>query len=131
MFTGIPHTEVESVWGEIVGLIVKACESCNGRYLATDVKKLLKDRKWQLWVYRESDIQAICVTEILLYPRKKYCRIVMGIGRDRTAWQDHRKTIEEWARSQGCDGIESIARIGWKRIFTDWQHTHEYLERTL
>jgi hypothetical protein len=130
MFTGIPYTSVDEVWKDVLPWIESACKSARGKFEPDDYRLALIARDMQLWTYRDKHgVAAVCVTEIVKYPRKKYCRIVIGTGRNRKAWQDYRKTIEEWAVSQGCDGMESFARKGWARIFTDYQTTHIVLER--
>ena len=133
MFTGIPHTELDSVWQEVLPWIESACRRTNGRYLASDIYRSLQLRETQLWAYRNGGIEAVCVTEIIKYPRKKYCRILIGTGRNRQNWQHHVLDIEQWAWAQECDGMESFARIGWWRAFyrtlTGWKFTHEYIEK--
>lgn len=128
-FTGILHTEIESVWPEVRPFIASACERMSGRMDEEDVKRFLLSGDMQLWVNRKEEITAVCVTEVINYPKKKACRIFIGTGKNRRDWQNYRWVIEEWARSQGCDGMESFARKGWARIFTDYKSTHIILEK--
>lgn len=131
MFTGVLHTEIDSVWPEVEPWIKQACERMCGRYEPKHIKQRLIDRSMQLWTYRDAHgVAAVCVTHIEEYPTgKKYCRIFMGMGRNRREWQDSRHIIEQWARSQGCDGMESFARRGWTKIFNDYRHSHNILEK--
>jgi len=130
MFTGIPHTDIDAVWDEVLPWVELACKRMRGRMYPEDIKKFLNDRAMQLWTFRDvHGVAAICVTEIINYPQKKYCRIFIGSGRNRKDWQNHRKTIENWAQSEGCDGVESMARMGWGKIFDDYKQTHIVLEK--
>lgn len=103
-----------------------------GKMIPEDLFNYLENREMQLWIYRDPHgVAAVCVTEIVSYPRKKYCRIFIGTGRNRRDWQHHRKSIEEWAKAQKCDGMESFARKGWAEIFNDYKNTHIILEKEL
>jgi hypothetical protein len=126
-FRGIPHDQILSVWPGVVHWIEAACDT-NGKYHQNDILTALLNRDMQLWTY---GTDAVCVTEIIQYPRKKYARILIGTGRGRANWQHCRETIETWAKAQGCHGIESLARNGWKRIFKDYSQTHLLLEKIL
>ena len=133
MFTGILHTEIDSVWSEVLPWIEQACGRMRGRMRAEHVKEFLENRTMQLWVYRDAHgVAAVCVTEIVNYPLKKYCRIFIGTGRKRREWQHYVGVIEAWAKSMRFDGIESFARIGWWRAFfksIGFQRTHEIIEK--
>lgn len=126
MFTGILHTDIDSVWQEALPWVEMACAASSGRYIADDFRDLLKKRAMQLWVWRdETEISACCITSIANYPRKKYAQILIGTGRNRNDWQNCVSVLEAWAESNGCDGIESIMREGWWRAFykllTGWE----------
>lgn len=133
MFTGIPHTEIDSVWPEVLPWIDGACARMRGRFWSCDIKEALINRDMQLWVYRDAHgVAAVCVTQLPPYPRKKLAQIFIGTGRHRHKWQHHVETLEEWAKMQGCVGIESFSRIGWWRAFfrsIGWKRTHEVIEK--
>lgn len=133
MFLGIPYTDIDSVWMEILPWIEIACRKSKYRYLPEDIYKFLLDREMQLWVWKKQTIEACCVTEITNYPRKKYAQIRIGCGRNRKDWQQCVLTLEEWAKSEKCDGIESIAREGWWKAFyrflKGWEKTHIFIEK--
>ena len=133
MFTGIPADRIDHFWPDMLPWIADACDRCRGRYTPDDILQAIKDRDMQAWGYFGESLEAVGVTEIVVYPRKKYCRILIGAGRDRKNWQHHIPDIERWARAQGCDGMETAARIGWWRAFyrsIDWERTHESLEKS-
>lgn len=132
MLEAITPDRLEKVWPEVVVWVVKACETSNGRYMAADVKRLIANKSFQLWRAKDGESIGVCVTEIIDYPHKRYCRIVIGTGTGRDQWQGYIKEIEAWARSRGCHGMESIAREGWWRAFfkfLGWKKTHIYIER--
>jgi hypothetical protein len=113
-------------------MISRACLSTNGRFASDDVKKWLDEGSWQLWVAeKDGAICALCTTEILIYPRLKVCRVNMVTGKGRKLWQEFNVKIEYWAKEQGCQIIESLARKGWARIYKDYQQSHVFLEKKL
>jgi hypothetical protein len=78
----------------------------------------------------QDEILAVCVTEVINYPRKKYARVMILTGKERKKWMDlYRESIEKWAIGIGCDGVESLARKGWEREFKDYDATHVLLEK--
>lgn len=133
MFIGIPYTEIDLVWEGVLPWIEIACRASNGRYLPEDIYQAILRRDMQLWVWKNNGIEACCVTEIVNYPQKKYAQIRIGCGRNRKDWQQCVLILEEWAKSNQCDGIESIAREGWWRAFYrflgGWENTHIFIEK--
>jgi len=127
----VPSDKVERIWTKVVPQIAKACLSSRGRYQSSDIKKFLLARKCQLWVAAEGkEILAVCVTEIVNYPRKKYVRVMILTGEQKEKWlMEYKNGIEGWAREVGCDGVESLARKGWSKIFKDYDMTHVMLEK--
>lgn len=128
---GIPADRVPQAWPEVADWIAEACASMKGRYSPGDVLDALLSKDWQLWLARkDGKTVACCVTQIVNYPRKRYGRINIGCGAGREDWQHFRHTLEEWAKAHGCHGMETDARPGWERVFTDYTKTHVFLERS-
>ena len=95
-----------------------------------NIKHWLKEKYWVLWAsLKDGKIEAVAFTEVIDYPLKKIC-VVRGLtGRKFKNWIYHEEQIAEWAKSIGCDGMESIARAGWARIFKKYTQSHVFLER--
>lgn len=123
-----PHNLV-SVWAEVTPWLERALKR-NTRYDVDDVKGLIFNGSFQLWLAVDSEIQAVCVTELLQYPQEKWARVLILTGRKRGAWQGiYKDTIEKWAKAEKCTGVESFARKGWARVFKDYSLTHVMLEK--
>lgn len=132
MFTGVPHTQIDEVWPHVEAMIEVACRTGNGRYAPEDILAAIKNRDMQAWIYLDAEIELVCITEIVNYPRRKYCRILIATGKNRKKWEHHIEDIEAWAKAQGCDGMETYARKGWWRVFyrpRGWNLTHFFIER--
>jgi len=63
---------------------------------------------------------SVIVTEIVDYPKRAVCRIWLA-GGEMDELIEAEKSIVEWARSHGCDGMEIIGRKGWERQLKDYK----------
>jgi hypothetical protein len=131
-FTGVQSSDVGRVWPFVEGMIAEAFAREGRGVTAEDVKEHLERAGWQLWVAHDQNaVHALCLTEILNYPRSKTCRLVVATGHDREDWVDNLKVIEAWAAANGCDLMETWARPGWRRVLKDYRWTHVLLEKKL
>lgn len=88
----------------------------------------------QLWAgLSETEILAVCVTEIVTYPLAKVCRIMFATGRDPAHMIEFMPELETWARAEGCTSISANARPGWERFLRPggYEKTHVMLEKPL
>lgn len=132
MLIGIPHDGVDAVWPGIVERIRIACARSSGRFRADDILKSLLARDMQLWLAgRGSDVIAVAVTEIIVYPGLKACRVMMASGEDHPEWVGFIEDIGEWARQQGCGLIEAGVRRAYLRMMPHFHETHILIERAL
>lgn len=126
---GILSADVELVWDGVKDFIQDACDRMNGRHSPDTIKQLIKQQNAQLWLIHSNKIEATIVTEIIIYPLKKYCRIILIGGREVQDWAHLVVFLERWAKSKGCDGIEAIARKGWLKIDENYKQSHIFIER--
>ena len=63
---------------------------------------------------------SVIVTEIVDYPKRAVCRIWLA-GGEMDELIEAEKSIVEWAKSHGCDGMEIIGRKGWERQLKDYK----------
>ena len=114
----------------VVSLIEQAMLRNGGKRRFEDVFVALREARQQLWVMAAgSDILGVTMTEIVVYPQKKICRVTECVGRERERWQHLLAGIEDWARQIKCDGVELIARPGWSRVLEGYDMTHVVLEK--
>jgi hypothetical protein len=132
MFHGILSTDIDRVWPIVQNNIEEAVKTARGKYTVEDLHQELKDRDCQLWIYRSPTARGVFVTQIHSYKRQKVCGIRIATGHNYQEWMDEGMSIlEAWAKEQGCDAIELIARPGWSRILKGYDLTHVYLEKNL
>lgn len=121
-----------ATWPKIESLVAAACTRSVGRYQASDVHGFAARGEWQIWIaVNEQGIVAVAGTEIIHYPRLTAISIRFGIGRERHTWQHFRDDIRAWGKSQGCTKIEGTVRKGWRKVFTGWLHTHDFIEQDI
>lgn len=132
VWAGVLSQEVGPIWGKVSPWIAQACRRGHDRYTPDDILSSLLEKKTQLWLaFRMGDADALAVTEILVYPQKRYGRILMGAGTEPDDIDDFITTLEGWARSLGCDGVESLMRPGFEPAFrrNGWKKSHVLMEK--
>ena len=93
-------------------------KTSKGRERAEGLLRAIETADMQLWIWwpAADHVKAVCITEIVVCPAVKICRIRACVGTDRSEWLAAAlPTIEAWAAQNGCDLVEPIARIGWER----------------
>jgi hypothetical protein len=131
---GIPANQLADCWDGIKYLIADACTRSNGKYEAVDILRALLRGDMQLWgAVGDEKIEAIAIGEIVNYPRIKIYRMLGVTGEGMNEWINHIHGIENWARAQGCQDFEAVARPGWEKMMKDkgWRKTHIILNYSL
>lgn len=106
-------TSFSAEWGRWAPELERALE--RDRYELGDVFARLAAGDAHLWV----DPSAAVVTEIGVYPKRKVLRAWLAAGEYRGIRRIEAQVIP-WARHFGCDAIEIIGRLGWRRRLTDY-----------
>jgi hypothetical protein len=133
---GVPASAVSLLWPCARRFVERALDESGGHLGAEDVLAALRRREMQLWVLRRgAPIVGALVTEIVRWPRRSVCRLVLAGAEDglREEWLSWRGLIERWARAEGCASIEIYGRPGWarlvpgarKRVVLEWDLTEK------
>jgi hypothetical protein len=119
--TAVPPKHVDNCWSDIVGYMAEAAKYSGGRYALVDIHEAVKEKGHVLWVaYDFSGIKGAVVTDFSIYPRKKFLLLEFIGGEEGLEWKDVMlETLQNWARDTECNGIESIGRPGWSKIFKE------------
>ena len=92
---------------------------------------------WFLWDDKKNTIQekmnGVVVSEIINRSIKKVFHLPIVTGKNRQRWQHLIEKLENFAKDQGCDCMELIARPGWQKILDKHNYfkTHVVLEKNL
>ena len=126
--TGIPSQEIDEIWDDCVPYINLVQKKGQGEMTTEDIYNLCKEAKMQLWVIFDdnANIKGVGTTEILVYPRKKVCRIVNLGGVEFDEWIHTISVIEAWAEENGCDAIETFCRKGFIKKLEKYGYEQTY-----
>lgn len=126
---GIPAPMVERFWPLAEPYVKRALDRTSGEYTPDDLKSMCKDRIVQLWLVTEGEraIGAV-TTEIVVYPRRKHCRVITLAGTKAPEWSGTLLDIilPEWARKEGCVAIEAFVRKGYVGVLAGYGFKHKY-----
>lgn len=117
--TLVAQDRIDAVWPSLKEYAVQAAEYTYGRFTANDIRTGLKTKNQQLWVAHEGDTPyGFVVTQCADYPQLRGLVMHFTAGKDIEKWKEPMlKWIRKYAKSEGCDIIESYGRGGWERIF--------------
>jgi len=87
-----------------------------GIWLAGDTQQLPGADRAGIWL--AGDIDAVIVTEVKEYPRRRVLEMMFCGGDNMASWLEEAiKTMDEHAKSTGCSHIACIGRPGWERAW--------------
>lgn len=116
---GVPAAALPLVWPLARPFVERALGEGGGHFRAEDVLAALERSEMQLWaLWREDRLAGALVTEIVRWPRRTVCRLVLAGAEDglRAEWLPWRGAIERWARAHGCTAMEIYGRPSWARL---------------
>jgi hypothetical protein len=106
--SGIPAPMISLLWEFADPFVRRALHHANSELLPDDLKKSCLNRDMQLLlVHHGVWVVGAVITEIILSPHKKHCRIIIIAGDDISAWAGVLDTVlMAWAQSLGCHVLE-------------------------
>jgi hypothetical protein len=114
---GVLATHLDQVWHEVIPLLNRALDYADDRFAVEDVYAALQARDMQLFVaMRHGVVASFCITQIVIYPRKKILYLLFAAGVDMHEWVQYEQRMTDWAKEQQCDAIEVTGRRGWARV---------------
>ena len=125
----IPPDQVETFWPSTWKYILTALSNV-GLTEVLDIRKRLANAEALLWVATDGTcIAGAGVTELVTSYNQKICDIV--------AWStdSHNnallKTIEDFARAEGCSKVRLIGRKGWAKRLPEFKLKAVIMEKAL
>lgn len=125
----VPINHLDKKWPDVEPYLKRACEFGFNKQKPSDFLDLLKDDMAQLW----ASGNAYAITDVIQYSNKRYARVTIGMGENPQDLGSFIVTFEAWAKSMGCDGVQSTMRPGFAPQFADagWKRTHVMMEKDL
>jgi hypothetical protein len=113
-----PLDEIVDHWPQIE-MHLRRATSRNGCYEPIDLLRMAFAGQVGIWLCEgRTGIDAVFVTWIKDYPRRRVLEIVAGGGGNMKDWIETLKTtLDRHARECGCSHIASVARPGWLRAW--------------
>ncbi len=128
----IPAEHIGEVFPLVRGLIESVAERSDGRYSVPGMLELFARGTWVLWIVWDGDVRAIVGTEIYNdVSGMRCCMIRFATGREAKGWTHLLAEIEDYARANGCERLDMLARKGWAKHLPDYKITHVALEKDL
>lgn len=105
---------VNQVWPQAKLLLEPAVE-LSGTHNIEDIYNLIMAGKSQLWVQWDGRVVSAVTTEFVVYPKGLWFRFwLAGAVKEATVlWKKFYETLYNYAKENGCVGIEDCGRIGW------------------
>lgn len=119
--------KIDVLWPHIEGLVQEALDFSRGEFNTEDIKKFLANSDMQLWVIGQ--VEGICITELIDYPQKAICVIVLFAGISLpSALPLMDDVIKPWARSKGMDRLRVVGRPGMEKALKGWHKVYSVME---
>lgn len=119
--SGIQSNKIDEAWPLVEPLVLKALVKTGSidDYGPKDIKDLCKSRKMQCWVAHDGHPVAVCVTRIMIFPKRKVFSIFLCASEDNTFndWWAYNKTLIDYGISNGCTALRLGGRRGWVKLF--------------
>ena len=102
------------------------------RYTLPILCEMIAQGLIQMWLIGDDKPRGIVLTELYFAPSGlKFATIRGAAGDGAEGWMPLIAELEEWARAEGCAGIDATARKGWARRLPDYKMSHVFLEKEL
>lgn len=125
----IAPSHVDEFWPYAYPLLKQATERC-GNWSVGEIKDQI-NRGALLWIVWDGEaVRAACVTRLTLEPNGKVLEALACGGEDQD-WRRLYEDIEDYGRNENCVISRIQGRIGWKRIFHDYNLAWVALEKRL
>lgn len=128
IITDVEAEDTEYLWEKVKYNLAPALEYGRGEYSLEDIKLALIENTMRLWIaYDERGVLlASAVCELVKYPQKKICYIVIAGGGFFDLWTEASACIEDWARANGADAISAYTRKGVAKKMKDFEYREVY-----
>ena len=123
---------IDAIWPAVEPMIAEACKTSRGRF-GTDYWHEFCKGSGTLWVATNiaDEINAVAIAMIMQQGARRICRMRGVSGENMPSWVSHISDVEQWAKSNGCDGMEIVGGRGWERVLKPYGYslTHVVLEK--
>lgn len=123
----VPAEDIDKVWDACAPLLQKALSYSEGYYDIDDLYWKVKTSQQEIWVLFGEEIDLVGTTKIVHHPNKSVLEIPFVASRENSGVDDFRAfldQVEDWAKGEGAEATVFCARIGWKKLFPEFELKH-------
>jgi hypothetical protein len=122
---------VHEVWPHVSRLIGCAVRRTDLSH-SLDIEYDILHGDGLLWLaWNGATIEAAATTSLVETDNNKVCILTACGGEGMRRWLPLLKTIESYARKEGCTCVRIYGRQGWQRVLDDYHTKHIILEKGL
>jgi len=124
--TDVNTDDIDILWEKVKWNLKLGVDEEAGEYTLEDIRLALLSGEMKLWIsYDETGkLLASAVCELVKYPQKTVCYVVVAGGGFFGIWIEASVCIEEWALANGADAIAALTRKGVAKKMRE----HGYME---
>jgi hypothetical protein len=123
---GVPSTDIDVVWGEVVPYLEKTLARADGKFSIDDIYSAIEKRDMQLWVIFDKYLISFIITQIIFYPQYKILTIPYVGGVKMPKWVHFYEQIAAFGKANGCKFAEGYARDGWLKVLKRYGFKKSY-----
>lgn len=113
----VPPDEIGTVWNAVAPLLAKAVEYDDGRRSLDGILNGVLTRD-QLWVVCDGpEIIGAVITSLLQYEKQRALKVEWLAGHRFSEWAHLISVLENFAKANGCYGVEIAGRPGLARVY--------------
>lgn len=116
VITVIYPSNITTIWPQVVPLLEPALAQTK-THTIEDIRKSILCGNAQLWVQWSDKVDAAVITEFKNYPQGTWFNFWLAGALKGAAvfWDKFFNTLYEFAKNNGCKGIEDCGRAGWDK----------------
>lgn len=128
---GVPSADIDYVWAQVVPYLQQALDGNDGLITAEHLYQKVRARDMQLWIAWAEGVKGAGITEIALYPNGKVLRVLYASVEALSECLEWEPMLTSYAKDTGCEYIDIIGRLGWRKIFPDYEPKHLVLRKRI
>ena len=127
VITDVNPEDVSHLWEDVEDFLQDALDHGRGEYSMGDIHLNLISGLMTLWIgYKDGKILSCAVCEIVNYPQKKVCYVVLAGGGFFGIWTQASICIEDWAMANGATTMAAFTRRGVAKGMKEFDYREVY-----
>jgi len=122
---------VENIWPHVASLLRRATAR-TGLSAFAEIERDILNGNALIWIaWNGRTIEAVASTSLQQTDGGKVCVIMACSGAKMANWLPLIRTIELYAKDEGCTCVRIFGRKGWARVLNGYKQTHAIIDKHL